>query len=442
MITLKNVQLTLGGQRLFDGLDWQLARGQRVGLVGPNGAGKSTLLKLLAASIEPEKGEVEVPSNLSIGYLPQEVLLSADDTPWEIATSVFSHLKAIQSQIQSLSEKLEQATGVQSVNLLEALERLQVRYELEGGYQYEVDTATVLSGLGIAVKQFHRPMSSFSGGWRARVYLARVLLAKPDVFLLDEPTNHLDIEALEWLTNFLLDRDPTMIVVSHDRWFLNRICTHVAELSEQGLYVVRGNFDQYVGGLDERARQLDIAQKKHAAQVSKLSRFIERFGAKASKAKQAKSKMKKLEKLGDIRKSPSEKTVHFQLPPAAPSDRVLLELKDVGFGYGSHQVLNGANAVITKGTRIGIVGVNGAGKSTLVNLICGHLEPTLGRIERSDRTRPFLFEQHQIDALDPSHTAVQSIEDSAATTVTQLQIRMRSELSVWVGMTFSRELRS
>ena len=234
----------------------------------------------------------------------------------------------------------------------------------------------MLSGLGFRLEQFHEPMSTFSGGWRARVYLAKVLLTKPDLYLLDEPTNHLDIQALEWLTDHLLARSATLIVVSHDRLFLNRICTHIAELSDQGIYFAKGNFDTYIGNLDERARQLEVQAKKHNAEVQRLSRFIERFGAKASKAKQAQSKAKRLDKLGDVETVSTVQQNRFRLPAASPSDRVLLELKNVAFSYDAHPIFSNVNTTITKGSRIGLVGINGAGKSTLMGLISGKLSPT------------------------------------------------------------------
>lgn len=214
-----------------------------------------------------------------------------------------------------------------------------------------------------------------------------------------------------------------MIVVSHDQWFLDRMCTHIAELSEHGLHLQKGNFAVYLDGLEERSRQLQIAVKKQTAQRGKLERFIERFGAKASKAKQAKSKMKQLEKMSTIQGQRASQSIHFELPRAAPADRVLLELKTVGLSYGSQRVLTNIDEVITKGSRIGIVGTNGAGKSTLVKLICGVLEPSVGCIERSARTAPYLYQQHQIDVLDGTQTCIEAIESSAAATVTGLQVR-------------------
>lgn len=423
MISLVNVDVTLGGTPLFKQLNWQLARGQRAGLVGPNGAGKSTLLKLISGTMDSDRGDVVLQPGVSIGYLAQEVPLATTETPWAIAESVFTELKQLQAKIVSLSDRLAACSPDEQSIILSQLEKLQNQWEHQGGYEFEIEIGAVLSGLGFRREQFHEPMSTFSGGWRARVYLAKVLLTKPDVYLLDEPTNHLDIQALEWLTDHLLGRSATLIVVSHDRWFLNRICNHIAELSDQGVYFAKGNFDVYVGNLDERARQLEVQAKKHNAQVHRLSRFIERFGAKASKAKQAQSKMKRLDKLGEAETVSTVQQNHFALPSPAPSDRVLLELRDVDFRYGAEPVFTNVSATITKGSRIGLVGINGAGKSTLMGLISGKLQPSSGDRTPSDRLNTFLFEQHQVDALPSEMNAIEAIECSAASTVNATQIR-------------------
>ena len=421
MIQLENISLTLGGRALFSELTLALASGQRVGLIGPNGAGKSTLLKLIGRTIEPDSGDVIISG--SVGYLEQEVSSSDGGSPWKIAAEAFESVRALESSLSEISDQLQDSKHAEHGQLLRTYEELEKEFSLVGGYQYEVEISRVLSGLGFPESLFHEEIKKLSGGWRARAYLARLLLSRPNVLLLDEPTNHLDLNALGWLKGYLLDRPHTFIVVSHDRWFLNQVCTHTWELSEQGVFAIKGNFDAYLDGLEERKQLLANRRKKQAAEMSRLANFIERFGAKASKAKQAKSKAKQLAKLNPIASDVTRRTEEFQIPEPLPVDRLLLSLNQVTFGYTDETIIESTTCHVERGSKIGIIGSNGAGKSTLIKLMLGLNEPDSGQIERSSRLKAFLFHQHQVDALDGELTALDCALSVASKTVTPLEIR-------------------
>lgn len=409
MLWLKDIEKGFGPQALFEGVTWQINPGQRIGLIGPNGAGKSTLMKIMARVLEADKGELTSTKGLTLGYLPQEFHSISGISVRQAASEGLLEVWSLQKQLNQLAQKLSEQPNQE--DLLVRYGILQADFERLGGFEAEARVEQILCGLGFRADELDQDCGMLSGGWQMRVALAKLLLNQPDVLLLDEPTNHLDLRSVEWLCHFLAQQTGGLILISHDRWFLNQICTHIAELSPEGVECFTGNFEEYVAQLDLRREQLERQRKAHVRKVASLERFIERFKSKATKAKQAQSRVKQLEKLKEVGEIKEVKTIHFTLPPPPKCGRVVLSLEDLHQGYSDDAMIyRGLEVVIERGQHIALVGPNGAGKSTLLKLLAGEIPYQKGARILGHLVKPYFFAQHQAQSLDLSLTVLEEAQ--------------------------------
>ena len=407
MIWLQGVTKGYGARTLFEAVDWDIKPNQRIGLVGPNGAGKTTLFSIITGELSPDGGTVRIGRDVSVGYLPQEIATVSGRTVREEARRGLERVLALGRELEALEVQLADATDDgDHAPVLERYAELQGRFDALGGFQIDARVEEVLDGLGFRRAQLERDCGELSGGWQMRVALGRLLLMQPDVLLLDEPTNHLDLETLVWLEGFLRDYRGTLVMISHDRSFLNALCTHIAELSGTGLNVYTGNFEDYLEQVAMRLAVLERQSKNLERRAAELQRFVDRFRYKASKAKQAQSRLKQLEKLDAQRVDldPKQRSIHFELPEPPRSGRVLLQLENVHKSWGQNVVYAGLEVQLIRGQKIALVGPNGAGKSTLLKLFAGATNYQQGHRTLGDQTRPYYFAQHQIEALDLRRT--------------------------------------
>jgi ATP-binding cassette subfamily F protein 3 len=405
MLHLKNLSREFAGKPLFTNLNWHLKKGERVGLVGENGAGKSTLMRIIAGEMEPSEGSLQFAKGATVGYLPQDGIVTYGRTLFEEAISALAELQGIEAELKMLSERLESLPHDHPGHddLLERLGHLQEEFRLKGGYSMEAEVGSVLNGLGFTPADWERDCSEFSGGWQMRIALARLLLKKPNVLLLDEPTNHLDIEARNWLEDYLKGYPFSVILVSHDRFFLDQVCHRIVEVWNQTLTDYHCNYTTYLVRREERVTALREAKRRQDEEVSKMEDFIGRFRYKADKASLVQSRIKQLEKIERIVLPPERKRIKFRFPAPPKSGRVVMELVGVTRSYGSKRVLDGVSMVIEQGERISLVGHNGAGKSTLMGVLAG------GDFQGGERrighnVVPDYFAQDQAEAMDSDRT--------------------------------------
>jgi ATP-binding cassette subfamily F protein 3 len=410
LVQLEDVAKGYGGRTLFRDLNWRLLPGQRIGLVGPNGAGKTTLCRILAGLEEADAGRVMRSRDTTVGYLPQEVATSGAASVLEEALGGFEAVWQIERELGQVAAAL--ATAPDEA-LTARYGTLQERFEALGGYRLESQARAVLTGLGFAPADVGRPLTEFSGGWRMRAALARLLLLRPGLLLLDEPTNHLDMESLAWLEDFLGAYDGTVVVVSHDRYFLNRMVSAVAELGPQGLASYQGNYEDYLVERQAR-RELLLAQARNQARrVAEIERFIERFRYQATKARQVQSRVKMLGRMERVAVDATTRSIRFEFPEPPRTGRRVASLRGVHKAYGDHVVYAGVDLEIERGDRIALVGVNGAGKSTLLRIVAGVLDPDRGERALGAGVTTHYYAQHQLDALDPARTALEELEAAA-----------------------------
>ena len=427
MIHLDDIRRQFGPQLLFDGLSWMIPREARLGLVGPNGAGKTTLLRILAGQDEPDHGTVRQAGGVQIGYLPQEVEALEGTSVLATVLDGFTALRQVQTRLASVEENLAATNpgDPRTAELTEEYGELRGRYEALGGDRVEPRARAILGGLGIGAERFGEPLASLSGGWRMRVVLARLLLTTPDLLLLDEPTNHLDLEALEWMEGFLAAYPGAFIVVSHDRYFLNRMVRGIVELGGGELTTWTGNYDDYLARKETRDAAREKAAHQQAREIARTERFIERFRYKNTKSRQVQSRVKALQKLDRIDAPSRRRTIHFGFPKAPRSGEVVARLESVTKSYGAVVVYRDLNLVLRRGDRVALVGPNGAGKSTLVKLLAGDLFPDAGEQELGHNVTVTHFSQHHLEALDPTATALEEMERG---TDVELRPRLRGIL--------------
>ncbi len=409
MIHLNNIEKSFGPQQLFDGLDWHIKAKQRLGLIGPNGAGKSTLLRLVSGELQPDAGTVRIPKSVTLGYLPQEVHVLAGSTAREEARKGLAEVLAVRGRLAEMEARLRRADPAEAEALMGEYGDLQARFEQLGGFEAESKVEEILCGLGFRPDELDRDCGELSGGWQMRVVLARLLLQRPDVLLLDEPTNHLDLESVVWLESFLGSFPGSVVIISHDRFFLDRLCTHIAELAGGTLQTYTGNFEAYLKQAEERQALLERQARNQERRVAEL----ERFRAKATKARQVQSRVKMLEKMDRVELGRGERTIHFKLPEPQKSGRVVMEVRDVEVGYGDLTVYRGLQLDLVRGRKLALVGPNGAGKSTLLKLLAGVVEPRKGSCELGFQARLYYFAQHQVEVLDVRRTVLQEAEEDA-----------------------------
>jgi len=416
MIRLQNVKRQFGGRVLFEGLSWVIPSGARLGLVGPNGAGKTTLLRILSGRESPEAGEVHGGRSLHIGYLPQEVETVAGDTVLEVALGGFELVSRLDSGLAEIERELSilDAADPRAERLARQYGELRSRFEALEGDRVEARARAILSGLGVPEASFGRSPTTLSGGWRMRVVLARLLLGSPDLLLLDEPTNHLDLQAIEWLERFLATFEGAFVVVSHDRYFLNRMVRGVVELERGRLTSYAGNYDAYVTARDAAEQARDKAARHQARELAKVERFIERFRYKNTKARQVQSRIRALAKTERIETSRAARGIRFALPGAPRSGDIVARVRRVAKRFGETVVYRELSLVLQRGDRMALVGPNGAGKSTLLKLLAGEIEPDGGTVEWGHGVTLHYYAQHQLDALDPRRTVLEQLEAVAS----------------------------
>ncbi len=431
MINIQNGQLRLGGNVIFSDLSWRIDIGKRIGLVGPNGAGKTSILKVLLGEYPLEEGRLESSKNLKIGYLPQDSAELPNKKVSETVWDSFEPLNRMEREIHELLQVI-QTTSPDTAEHNKALQRygvLQEEFQENGGYSRESEAKKVLIGLGFDHADWDRPVNEFSGGWRMRILLTKLLLEKPDILLLDEPTNHLDPDSLAWFEQYLMNSEAGLVIVSHDRYFLDRVVTEIAEIELKTFRIFKGNYSKYRKQKEELQEQL-IAQKKNQdKEIAHLEAFVERFRAKNTKATQAQSRIKRLEKIERIEIESDPDSITIPLPEIPRSGKEVLKLDGVGHTYGDIRALYPMTAGIYRGDRIAVWGPNGAGKSTLLSLMAKEFEPTEGTVHWGYNTHTAYFSQHRADLLTSQQTAFDELSSVATS---DMQSRLRDVLGAFL----------
>jgi ATP-binding cassette subfamily F protein 3 len=411
VIQLSNLTKSFGDRVLLDAVTWQIDDGERVGLCGPNGAGKTTLLRMMASLEEPDSGTIVKPATLTVGYLPQDGLSHAGRTVFEEASSAFSELMTMKAEMHALEERLGDPSIPESEHdaMLARYSDLQDGFRLHDGYNIELRTATVLQGLGFSPSDFERRTETFSGGWQMRLALAKLLLGRPSLLLLDEPTNHLDLEARNWLESYLKDYPHAVILVSHDRFFLDSVVTRIADLTLRTLTDYHTNYSGYLIEHHERIEALRKAKREQDEEVARIKMFIDRFRYQATKASQVQSRIKLLEKVVPIDVPPERAHIHFTFPACAKSGRMVLELTHVRKAYEELVVFDNLSLHIERGDRIALVGPNGTGKSTLMRMLSGEEAPDRGKRAEGHNVVTQYFAQDEATRLDPAPTVYETL---------------------------------
>lgn len=429
MITINGLSVHFPGGYLFRDISFVVGNRDRIGLVGKNGAGKSTLMKVMAGKQEYESGSVVISTGQTIGYLPQEMVPSSQVSVLEEALTAFDVLNRMEKTLEQLSIKIAESTDYESKeyeNLLQTHSELSERIVMMGADNRQVETEKILLGLGFLHSDFSRKMTEFSSGWQMRVELAKLLLQKPEVLLLDEPTNHLDIESIQWLENFLRSYYGAVILVSHDRTFLDNITTRTIEITAGKIYDYKTNYSEYVKLHAERMEQQQSRLNNQQKQIAQTEKFIERFRYKATKSKQVQSRIKLLEKMDKIEIDDIDtSSIHFRFPPAPHSGKVVLETELLNKNYGEKIVLKEVNILIEKGEKVAFVGKNGEGKSTLSKIIVGETESSGGVCRLGHAVSIGYFAQNQAALLDGEKTVFETIDEVA---VGDVRTRIRNIL--------------
>ena len=414
VIQLSSLSKSFGDRVLLDAVSWQIGDGDRVGLSGPNGAGKTTLLKMLAGLEEPDSGLITKPSDLTIGYLPQDGLSHSGRTLVEEAGLAFKPLLDMRAEIASLEERLGEDAGEdEHAAMLSRYSELQDEFRRLEGYSIDLKITTVLRGLGFSAADLSRPCETFSGGWQMRIALAKLLLGRPGLLLLDEPTNHLDLEARNWLEEYLVSYPHAVILVSHDRFFLDAVVTRITEIGLRTLTDYVGNYSAYLTERDARMERLRQQKKDQDDEIERMQAFINRFRYQATKASQVQSRIKMLEKVKPIEIPPERKRVHFTFPPCAKSGRTVLDLRGVNKSYGDIRVFAGVSLHIERGDRLALIGPNGAGKSTMMRMLSGVEAPDGGTRTEGHQVVMQYFAQDEATRLDPTLTVYQTLAGDA-----------------------------
>ena len=417
MIQLSDLSKSFGDRTLIDHVTWQISDGDRVGLCGPNGAGKTTLLKMLGGLDEPDSGAIVRPADLTIGYLPQDGLTHAGRSVFEEASSAFQPLLDMKAEMHEIEHRLGDASIPQDDHdaMLARYSDLQDRFRLADGYSMDLRIATVLRGLGFAPDDAERPAETFSGGWQMRIALAKLLLGRPNLLLLDEPTNHLDLEARNWLEEYLGGYPFAVILVSHDRYFLDSVVTRITDLNLRKLTDYVGNYSKYIAQRDAMLERLRQAKREQDEEVARVKMFIDRFRYQATKAAQVQSRIKQLDKVVPIEVPPERKRIHFTFPACAKSGRTVLELKHVRKAYGPLTVFKDLSLHIERGDRIALVGPNGSGKSTLMRMLSGEESPDSGTRTEGHQVVIEYFAQDEAVRLDPALTVYETLASGSST---------------------------
>ena len=432
MISINNLSVEFSAKSLFDNISYVINPRDKIALVGKNGAGKSTMLKIIAGLQRPTSGTVAVPQDVSVGYLPQQMVLEDTLTVKEEVRKAFSHIDGMQARIDAMTAEMAERTDYDSPGyhaLIERMSALSEQLAMSGSDNCEAEMEKTLMGLGFVRSDFDRPTAEFSGGWRMRIELAKLLLRRPDVLLLDEPTNHLDIESIQWLENFLSTKAKAVVLVSHDRAFIDNVTNRTIEISLGKIYDYAVNYSHFVELRQERIEQQMRAYQNQQKQIADTEQFIERFRYKATKAVQVQSRMKQLAKIERIEVDEVD-TSHLSLrfPPAPRSGDFPLILEGVGKAYGEHQVFDGCTFTIRRGEKVAFVGKNGEGKSTLVKCIMGEI-PFTGHLKVGHNVKIGYFAQNQAQLLDGDISVFDTIDRVA---VGDIRLKIRDILGAFM----------
>ncbi|MDX1628955.1 MAG: ABC-F family ATP-binding cassette domain-containing protein, partial [Fulvivirga sp.] len=408
MIAINNLSYFIGGRALYENASLHIKPKDKIGLIGLNGTGKSTLLKIINGDYQIDGGTISKSNECTIGFLNQDMLsYQSDDSILSVAMEAFAEAVEIQKKIDSIIKKLETEY---SDKLVEKLTRLQEKFEQLEGYSMQAKAEEILEGIGFQTTDLSRPLKEFSGGWRMRVMLAKLLLEQPSLLMLDEPTNHLDLPSIEWVENYLRTYEGAVIVVSHDRQFLNNTISKIVEVDQRELFVYEGNYDFY---LEEKSLRKEIQQNAFENQQQKIKQteqFINKFRAKATKARQVQSRIKALEKMDKVDEVVDENAVvNFNFSFKQKSGRHVMRLEKVSKSYGDLKILENATAHIERGDKIALIGANGKGKSTLLRIIAG-TEPIDGKREEGYNVHMGFYAQHQLEALHLNHEILEELK--------------------------------
>jgi ATP-binding cassette subfamily F protein 3 len=417
MLNIHKLSVGFGGEYLFEDISFRLHAGDRVGLIGKNGAGKSTLLKLLSKDMAPDTGVIASEKDLKLGFLRQDIDFVQGRTVLEEAQQAFEEIKALELQLDEINHQLATRTDYESegyLQLIEDLSEITQRYEMVGGYNYQGETEKILQGLGFNRSDFDKKTETFSGGWRMRIELAKLLLQTNDVLLLDEPTNHLDIESIIWLEQFLNQFTGAVVIVSHDKMFLDHVTNRSIEISLGRIYDYNKPYSQYLV-LRSELKELQLnAQKNQEKQIQQTERLIEKFRAKASKATMAQSLIKKLDKIDRIEVDEDDNSVmKLKFPVSVTPGKVVIESHGVSKAYGDHQVLSEIDLLIERDSKTAFVGQNGQGKSTLAKIIVGDIKASQGHVKLGHNVQIGYFAQNQAEYLDGNKTVLDTMIDAA-----------------------------
>ena len=432
MISVDGLTVEFGGSALFSDVSFVINEKDRIALMGKNGAGKSTLLKILAGVREPSRGKVSAPKDTVIAYLPQHLMTEDGRTVFEETAQAFAHLHEMEAEIAELNKQLETRTDYESDGYMELIERVSTLsekfYSIEE-INYDADIEKTLLGLGFKREDFDRQTSEFSGGWRMRIELAKLLLKKPDVLLLDEPTNHLDIESIQWLEDFLIDNGQAVVVISHDRAFVDHITTRTIEVTMGRIYDYKVNYSQYLQLRKERREQQQKAYDEQQKMIAETREFIERFKGTYSKTNQVQSRVRMLEKLELIEVDEEDRSaLNLRFPPAPRSGSYPVITSELGKAYGDHRVFSDVSITIGRGDKVAFVGRNGEGKSTMVKAIMGQIDFE-GEIRIGHNVRIGYFAQNEASGLDESITVFKTVDDIA---VGDIRTRIRDILGAFM----------
>ena len=433
MIAIDNLTVSFGGWTLFDEISFLVNPKDRIGLVGKNGAGKTTLLRIITGEQQATSGAVTRNSDCTIGYLPQQMKVADTTTLIDETANAFAEVLAIEAEIERITTALAERDDYESAEyeqLMHRLDECNNRYHILGGDSREADIEKTLLGLGFRREDFNRPTSQFSGGWRMRIELAKLLLRRPSVFLLDEPTNHLDIESIQWLEEYLRNYNGAVLLISHDRAFLDNVTNRTIEISLGKIYDYKVPYSKYVVLRRERREQQMAAYENQQRMIEKTEEFIERFRYKPTKSNQVQSRIKQLERLERIEVDEEDlSTLNIKFPPAPRSGQIVAEVKEVGKSFGAKHVFSGANFVIERGEKIALVGRNGEGKTTLARMLVGELSPSEGSIRLGANVDVGYYAQNQEDLMDGEITVFDTLDRVA---VGDIRTRLRDILGAFL----------
>ncbi len=405
MLQTKGLGKAYRGEWLFRSLEFQINERDRIGLVGENGTGKSTLMKMLAGLVRPDEGEVVGPRDLTFGYLPQDGLFTRGRTLFDEALSVFEDLRRLEQECRELEHELAemQESSPEHERKLERYASLSQQFRLRGGYALEAKVGSVLNGLGFPRSDWDRPCEEFSGGWQMRIALARLLLQQPSLLLLDEPTNHLDLDARNWLEDYLRDYPHAIVLVSHDRFFLDSTIERILEIRNRAIHFYKGTYEDFLRQREERLAQLFAAYGEQQREIARIKAFADKFRYKATKAAQVQSRLKELERMERIELPPETKPMRIRFPEGPGTGRTVLQLEGVTAGYGAKTVFSDLNLLLERGDRVALVGPNGAGKSTLMKVLAGRLKLDTGSVTEGHNVWSRIFAGPGRDAVLGAH---------------------------------------